>query len=613
LFVTLKLVTYKPISSYGVIGDLHSVALIAIDGSIDWLCLPQFDSPPVFAAVLDADKGGSFQLCAKSPGSLKQMYLPDTNILLTRFLSAEGVGEVCDLMPIHRGQYGTYKRGQHQIVRIARAVRGEVRFSLSCKPAMDFGRRPHRVVLEPRGAVFDSDGIDLGLVSPVPLAVDGTGVRAEFTLKAGEKATFVLRQVEDWTAVPDLLDDPPEGDDALERTAAFWRDWIGRCHYQGRWREMVQRSALVLKLLTFQPTGAIVAAPTTSLPEAIGGGRNWDYRYTWIRDAAFTLYAFLRLGYSGEAKAFMQWLLVRITEEDGPMGPLQLMYGIDGRHDLTEEELPDLDGYAGSRPVRVGNAATQQLQLDVYGELIDAIYLYDKYGEAIAYDVWKDLRRMARWVCEHWDEPDEGIWEVRGGRRHFVYSKLQCWVALDRVVRLSVKRSLPLDREHVLGVRDAIYEAIMARGFDPKQNSFVQAFDSEVLDAATLMMPLMRFVSPTDPRMIGTIDRVLEELTHDSLVRRYEIGKGAGDGLSGTEGTFSICTFWLVEALARAGRVSEARFIFDKMLTYANHVGLYSEEIGPSGELLGNFPQAFTHLGLISAAFALDRALNTTP
>jgi GH15 family glucan-1,4-alpha-glucosidase len=603
-------VTYKPISSYGVIGDLCSVALVATDGSIDWLCLPNFDSPAVFAAVLDADKGGSFQLCARSEGSRKQMYLPDTNVLLTRFLNAGGVGEVCDFMPIHRDARGTYERGMHQIVRIARAVRGEVQFKLSCRPAIDFGRRPHRVVLDPRGAIFDSDGLDLGLVSPVPLRVEGSGVEAEFTLKAGETATFVLRQVEDWTTVPDLLDRALCGDDALERTAAYWRDWIGRCRYPGRWREMVQRSALVLKLLTFEPTGAIVAAPTTSLPEEIGGTRNWDYRHTWIRDAAFTLYAFLRLGYSGEAKSFMQWLLARITEEDGPTGPIQIMYGIDGRHELTEEELPHLDGYAGSRPVRIGNAATKQLQLDIYGELIDAIYLYDKYGEPIAFDVWRQLRRMATWVCAHWDEPDEGIWEVRGGRRHFVYSKLQCWVALDRVLRLSLKRSLPLDRARVLGTRDAIYEAIMARGFDPKRNSFVQAFDSEALDAANLMMPLMLFVSPTDPRMIGTIDRTLEELVSDSLVRRYEIGKGAGDGLAGSEGTFSICTFWLVEALARAGRVDEARFIFEKMMTYANHLGLYSEEIGASGELLGNFPQAFTHLGLISAAFALDRALD---
>ena len=602
---------YQPIESYGVVGDMHTVALVGMDGSIDWCCLPYFDSPAVFAALLDHEKGGRFVLAATHHSTRRQMYLPDTNVLLTRFVGVDGVGEVCDFMPIHRDHRGARRRGVHQIVRVARAVRGAVRFHMTCRPAIDFGRRPHRVLLDPRGAIFDADGLDLGLLSPVALETDGTGVTADFVLQPGQSTTFVLRQVEDWTAEPDLLAQPVDGADEYARTLDFWRRWSAQSRYEGRWREMVQRSALALKLLTFEPTGAIVAAATTSLPEEIGGVRNWDYRFTWIRDAAFTIYAFLRLGYTSEAAHFMEWLEARVAEKDGPTGPLQIMYGIDGRHELAEQSLEHLDGYRGSRPVRIGNGAAHQLQLDIYGELIDSVYLHDKYGTPIGYDTWQQLRRMVDWVGDNWQRADEGIWEVRGGRQHFVYSKLQCWVALDRALRLAQKRSFPLDRERVAGTRDAIYDAIMTQGWDPERRTFVQYFGTGALDASNLMMPLLRFASPTDPRVLGTIDRTLAELCSDSLVHRYEIGRGAGDGLSGQEGTFSICTFWLVEALARAGRLVEARFLFEKMLTYANHLGLYSEEIGPSGEALGNFPQAFTHLGLISAAFCLDRALGS--
>ncbi len=401
---------------------------------------------------------------------------------------------------------------------------------------------------------------------------------------------------------------PESGERAFEHTVAFWRRWLAQCRYTGRWREMVHRSALVLKLLAYAPTGAIVAAPTTSLPEEIGGVRNWDYRYTWIRDAAFTLYALIRLGFTREAGRFMDWLNARCHELN-PDRSLQAVYRIDGRHDLPEEELGHLEGYAGSKPVRIGNAAAAQLQLDIYGELMDAVYLYNKYGSPISYDLWGNLARLLDYVCANWERPDDGIWEVHGGRRHFVYSKVMCWVALDRGLRLADKRSFPADRTTWLAVRDRIYREVMDRGWNRDLSAFVQEYESDTLDASALLLPLVFFLSPTDPRMLATLDRTLARLVSDSFVYRYEPGRAARDGLPGEEGTFSLCTFWLVEALTRAGRLTEARLIFEKMLSYANHLGLYAEELSLTGEHLGNLPQALTHIGLISAAFNLDRAL----
>jgi GH15 family glucan-1,4-alpha-glucosidase len=596
---------YKPIEDYGVIGDLHTMALVGRDGSIDWCCLPQFDSPSVFAALLDRNQGGFFRIAPVQAAVRKQMYFPETCILLTRFMDSNGVSELIDFMipdahlePEHI----------HQIVRRVRCVRGEVKFQMDCFPAFDYARAKHTLLLTEEGAVFESSKCIVGLTSPTELKRNRDGVSAEFSLRPGQEITFLLRHVNSGSKQKPL-EPNYDAEQAFYSTTRYWQEWLAACRYQGRWREMVQRSALTLKLLTFAPTGAIVAAPTASLPEVMGGSRNWDYRYTWIRDAAFTVYAFIRLGLLHEAEQFMKWIDDRAHEEEAD-GSLQIMYSVDGKHELDEEELTHLEGYKGSRPVRIGNAAYKQLQLDIYGELMDSVYLSNKYVGPISYDIWTHLRLFLNYVCDNWSRPDEGIWEVRGGRHHFVYSKLMCWVALDRGLRLAQKRSLPADNSRWLSTRDAIYEEIMTKGWNPGKKCFVQHYDTDALDASNLIMPLVLFISPNDPRMQGTLDATMRTLVSDSLVHRYEIGRGAVDGFTSQEGTFSICSFWLVEALTRAGRLQESRLIFEKMHSYANHVGLYSEQIGPTGEALGNFPQAFTHLSLISAAFNLDRALN---
>jgi GH15 family glucan-1,4-alpha-glucosidase len=608
---------YQPIEHYGVIGNLRTCALVGTDGSMDWLCLPRFDSPSVFGAVLDDQKGGCFRIAPPGCAGLrhKQFYWPDTNVLITRFLHPDGIGEVEDYMPV-----GGASRGQaDQVVRRVRVVRGRMPFHLECRPAFDYARARHKTTVTEHGARFDAPGLSLGLASSVPVVRDGDGVTADLHLGEGQSATFVLRLLEaggDSGRCPGT----GEAEERFRDTVAYWRRWVARCTYRGRWRETVQRSALALKLLTYEPTGAIVAAPTTSLPEGIGGSRNWDYRYTWIRDAAFTVYAFMRIGFTEEAVRFKDWLEARWRDgASAGDGPLQLMYAIDGRSDLTEEELPHLEGYHGSRPVRIGNAAHAQLQLDIYGELMDAAYLHNKYAAPLGYDAWTHLRKLVDWVCDNWRQEDEGIWEVRGGRRHFVYSKFQAWVAIDRGLRLADKRSFPADRAKWLAARDAVYEEVMAKGWDAQRRSFVQAYGAAALDASALLMPLVFFMAPNDPRMLATVDAIRSPVTRgglaaDGLVYRYD-RRAAADGLDSDEGTFNMCSFWLVEALTRAGRtdparLDEARLLFEQMLGYANHLGLYAEQTGPSGEALGNFPQAFTHLALISAAFNLDRALD---
>ena len=598
--------TYQPIDHYGIIGDLHTVALVSTDGSIDFLCAPHFDSPSVFAALLDEQRGGQFQLAPLLDGARgKQLYLPDTCVLLTRFLSEEGVAEVSDFMPIAEARHA------HAVVRRAKTVRGEVRFRMVCRPQFDYARATPTLTRTAEGVVFTSSSprhpLALRLRTSTPVRVEDGAAVAEFTLRADESVAFVLEEVIPGGESPAAANDYVP--DAFKRTVNFWQHWVGRSAYRGRWREMVARSAMTLKLLTSQPYGSIVAAPTFGLPERIGGMRNWDYRYTWIRDASFTLYGLMRLGYTEEAGAFMRWVEARCAELE-PDGSLQIMYGIDGRHVLPEETLSHLEGYQGSSPVRIGNAAWTHLQLDIYGELMDAVYLYDKYGQPISYDLWTNVIRCVDWVCLHWREPDESIWEVRGERQEFLYSRVLCWVAIDRALRLARKRSFPAPVSRWHDVRDEIYRDIFTHFWDAKRPAFVQARGSTTLDASALLMPLIKFISPTDPRWVSTLRAIEHELVSDSLVYRYRLGDGFSDGLQGEEGTFTMCSFWYVECLSRLGDLQQARFYFEKMLGYANHVGLYGEELGHRGEHLGNFPQAFTHLALVSAAYDLDRRLS---
>jgi GH15 family glucan-1,4-alpha-glucosidase len=591
---------YLPIADHGVIGDLRSVALVGVDGTIDWYCPERFDAPSVFGAILDRRKGGYYRIApAHAPTTTKQLYFPDTNVLMTRFLSPDGVSEVHDFMPVNCRQ---------RLIRRVVCVRGETTFRLECEPRFDYGRAAHETVLADGGALFRSPGLALALGSPVPLTNTGAGVAAEFTLRAGESVTFALETPVNGDPPAPLSDQQAHA--LFEDTVQYWVDWLAQSNYTGRWREMVHRSALALKLLTYQPTGAIVAAATTSLPEQIGGERNWDYRFTWVRDASFTLYALNRLGFSQEGQAFGEYMLGRFDGSTANgSGPLQLMYGIDGRKELPEETLDHFEGYEGSGPVRIGNGAAGQLQLDIYGSIMDAAYQGELYGKRkLPYEAWRAISAVIEWLCEHWDSPDEGIWETRGGRRRFTHSRLMCWVALDRAIRIARDRGFPADLVRWMAVRDEIFHTVMERGWSEKRQAFVQHEDDDVLDASVLLMPLVKFIAPDDPRWLSTLDAIGEDLVSDSLVYRYD-PEASPDGLDGGEGTFSICSFWYVEALARAGRTHEARLAFEKMLTYANHLGLYSEELGPSGEALGNFPQAFTHLALISAAVNLDRLL----
>lgn len=596
-----------PLEDYGLIGDMRTAALVGSHGSIDWWCVPHFDSPSVFAALLDDERGGRFLIEPVTPRERsKQLYLPDTNVLVTSFMGEGGLLIVTDFMPVPPEARVTTSRPQGtggpptRLMRRVAAVGGPVAVRVVCQPAFDYAREEHELHVEGTHATFRTERLTLHLHGTRPLSAGANGAAtAEFTLQDGEDATFTLSADE-----TDVL---PEFRHLERDTLRFWRGWLRQCRYDGLWREQVRRSALVLKMLTFAPTGAIVAAPTTSLPERIGGPRNWDYRYMWPRDAAFTVYALLRLGFTAEAKAFNDFVEARSHE--GAAGVVRPIYRIDGTNDLEEHTLDHLSGYRDSRPVRIGNGAAHQVQLDVYGELLDAIYLYNKYGEPLSYDEWTEVRRILDHVCDHWADPDDGIWEVRSGQRPHVLSRVMCWVALERGVRIALARGLPAPLDRWREQRDLIYEDVMERGYDEEIGAFTQSYGSPVMDAANLLMPLVKFVGPRDPRWLGTLDRIQRELAVGPLVFRYRLDRGAEDGVAGEEGAFVACSFWLVECLARAGRVEEARTNFEALLTFASPLGLLSEEVSTGGLLLGNMPQALSHLALISAAFELDRTL----
>jgi GH15 family glucan-1,4-alpha-glucosidase len=611
---------YPKISDHGLVGDLQTAALVSTDGVVDWFCCPRFDSPSVFASLLDADKGGYFRIAPDRDDYVsRQLYFPDTAVLITRFLTADGVGEIHDFMPVA----GKQATDRHRLVRQVRVVRGSMRFVVDLHPAFDYARAKHTMRLTDDGAQFTSASAQLTLhLAGSPgssLEQQGTVMRPA---REGLRVTRTLRRGQVWGVMLESTGGGPprrlrneDVERMLTETTTFWRSWLYGSTYRGRWREMVGRSAITLKLMTYAPAGGLVAAPTAALPEQVGGERNWDYRYTWIRDSSFSIYALLGLGFTEEAEAFISWIKDRVAEKagradaDAASGRMKIMYRVDGTSGLTEETLDHLEGWRGSRPVRIGNGAADQLQLDIYGESMDAIALADADGVLLTHQSWLQMASTIDWLCEHWDQPDEGIWETRGGRKDFLYGRVQAWVALDRAVKLARGRARPGRVERWIAERDAVYNQIFERGWNAKTGGFTQYYGSDVLDSSLLMMPLQGLISPRDPMWLSTLKAIDRELVSDSLVYRYN-PSASPDGLDGDEGTFSLCTFWYVEALARAGRLEEASLTFEKMHTYANHLGLYSEEIGRTGEQLGNFPQAFSHLALITAAVNLDYQLD---
>lgn len=601
---------YPMIADHGLVGDLQTAALVSTDGTVDWFCSPRFDSPSVFGALLDRRRGGHCRIRPAHPAfEVRQLYFPDTAILITRFMTEAGTGEVVDFMvPAPARTPGDH----HRLFRMLRCVRGRVDFQVDVAPRFDYGRRPHRTHETGHGAVFDSGDATMTVHAVrepdderlADLRVTDGDVRGTVSLVAGQVRGIVL---ETGAAGPRTVR-VGEVEAAFDTTVRFWHSWLAGSTYRGRWREVLNRSAVTLKLMTYSPTGAIIAAPTAGLPEQLGGERNWDYRYTWVRDASFAVSSLLRLGFTEEATDFARWLGDRYRQR-GSGEPLRIMYRVDGSPDLAEEVLDHWEGYRGSAPVRIGNDASGQLQLDIYGELMDSVHQAHRHGLSVGHEGWQALSEVLDWLAENWDQPEEGIWETRGGRQDFTYGRVMCWVAFDRGIRLAETLGRPGALTRWRERRDEVYSQVWKRGFHPNQQAFAQRYGADVLDSALLRMPQVGFVAPGDPRWRTTLAAMERELVEDSLVYRYDPG-ASPDGLGGTEGTFSLCTFNYVDALARTGQLDRARLVFEKMLTYGNHLGLYAEEIGPTGEQLGNFPQAFTHLALIDAATTLDRALD---
>ncbi|MEO9337142.1 glycoside hydrolase family 15 protein [Mesorhizobium sp. SB112] len=589
----------RKIADHGIIGDLETAALVARDGTIDYLCWPSLDSPTIFADLLDPDTGGAFSIAPVfEEFRCSQLYIPDTNVLVTRWTAAGGSAEVTDLMP-YPVPGGPSQMGAQRLLRRISVTRGVVTFDVRCAPRFDYAREVPNVAHADEGVTFSGRALTLRLHASTPLERNDGAAEARVTLKAGESAWFVLGEA-------DLAMPSNEAvETTVESTIQAWRGWVAHSTYKGRWREAMMRSALALKLLTSARHGSIAAAATFALPEVVGGGRNWDYRATWIRDASFTVYAFMRLGFVEEAEQFGRWMTERLRAAGGERA-LGVLYALDGSEMAAEVELDHLAGYGASRPVRIGNGARDQHQLDIFGELIDSVYLSNKYGAAISREGWAGVQDVVGHVMGHWQEPDAGIWEMRAEPRHYLHSRIMCWVALDRAIRLAQKRSLPGPVAAWAECRDRIAEDVWANFRHPEHGYFVQERDGVDLDASLLMMPLVRFVSATDPVWLQTLDAIEAQLCDDSLVYRYRVA----DGLEGREGAFTTCTFWYAECLARAGRLDEARIVLAKGLGYATPLGLFSEEVDVLGEPIGNFPQALTHLAFISAAFFLDRQLD---
>ena len=596
---------YPPISAYALIGDAHSAALVSRDGSVDWCCFHRFDGRPVFARLLDWSRGGYFRIAPVGRYAATRRYLPETNVLETRFEASAGVIVLTDCFPVRppTDSQGAVVEPYHQLLRLVRCDRGQVQVRIDFAPRFDFGLTVPRLELrDPDIAVVYGGADALVFQSQTHLIHPGLAdCHTELTLHDGQEVSTALTYGLPHELRVERLDHV-EITRRVERTRRFWEAWAARCRYRGPYRDSVLRSALVLKALTNAPTGAIVAAPTTSLPEAIGGERNWDYRYTWLRDTALTLSALFTLGYTDEAHAFMTWLK-RTTA--GRAKDLRVMYGVGGERLLPEIDLVELEGYRGSRPVRIGNAASAQFQLDVYGYLLDTAWLYHRHAGEIDAAFWELLQGAVAHVAEAWTAPDQGIWEVRSEPRHFVSSKVMAWVAVDRGIRLARTLGLEADLERWERVRAEIRRRVEADGVDAASGAFVQAFGSPVLDASNLLIPLVGFLPPHDPRVRATVERTERELARKGLVYRYVDGD---DGVRGDEGTFVICSWWLVDNLALAGNFPRARQLFERLLGYGNDLGLFAEQVDPiTGEFLGNFPQAFSHVGLIGAAMNLDK------
>ncbi len=587
---------YIPINDYGMIGDLHSIALISPRGSIDWCCLPFFDSSSVFASILDADKGGRFTVYIKDYTTSHLTYLTDTNILSNTMVGPDGTIEIVDYMPIASEHSARISPEEATICRHIECKKGvNVRVHLLFDPRPEYGESC-KLELNQHGAKVINHNISLA--STHPIKWDETTQKGEIILSHGDSARIVLcyntnllhSELEYWS------------DQQLFNTRRYWETWLHQCLYKGRWRRMVERSALTLKLLTYQPSGAILAAPTTSLPESLGGGRNWDYRFSWLRDSALILNALLPLGFVDEAKAYVEWV---ISIKPDKQRPLPILYSI-GEIDRTEEiELVNLEGYMNSSPVRIGNAACDQVQLDVYGEIIDCLFIYCIYGHPPSNEIWEYVEELAERICIEWQQKDEGIWEVRGEKQHFTYSKLMCWIGLDRALRIGKDYNFRGNFNRWKQERNRIFKFILEECIDPDKQYLTQSQDNKVADASNLLAITLSFLPANHPLMINTATETVNQLTQNNMVFRYL----NDDGLDGEEGTFNICTFWLVEALAMQGKFKEAEEIFNEMLDRSSHLGLYAEQTQLEGNVaLGNFPQAFSHLGLINAAVTLNKA-----